>query len=275
MSACVFVVDDDPSMLRYMRTLLQLQSCDVQMANSGHKAIEQIQQGLSPDLIFLDLLMPGMDGLQTLERLRQINPRLRVIMLSCLKDTPKVVEAMRFGADDYLNKPLDGAAVEQVLQRYLPKPQEPNVEADADEDVEELPGGMLYITGSPPTRRLRSQIAQIAAVDVPVLFLGESGVGKEMAALLLHKLSSRRNGAFLKVNCAAIPAELLESELFGYEAGAFTGATHAHPGKFESSDGGTILLDEIGEMPPTLQAKLLQVLQEQRFSAWVAAPRIG
>ncbi len=266
MSARVFVVDDDPNMLRYMRTLLQLESCQVQTASSGAEAIGKLEQGLSPDLIFLDLMMPGMDGLQTLERVRKVNPQVKVVMLSCLKDTPKVVQAMRLGAEDYLNKPLDGAAVEKVLQRCVTAPPpEPPAPVAPDADAEELPGGMYFVAGSAETRKIRSQIAQIAEVDVPVLLLGESGVGKEVAALLIHKLSGRKHRTFLKVNCAAIPADLLESELFGYEAGAFTGATHPKPGKFELANGGTLLLDEIGELPPSLQAKLLQVLQEQRF----------
>ncbi len=264
-SARVFVVDDDPTMLRYMRTLLQMESCQVQTATSGQEAIAKIEQGLSPDLVFLDVMMPGMDGLNTLQHIRRVNPQLKVVMLSCLKDTAKVVQAMRQGAEDFLNKPLDGAAVEKVLQRCLSPVQNAPAPVDPGTDAEELPDGMYFVAGSESTRKLREEISQMAPFDIPVLFLGESGVGKEVAALLLHKLSPRANRTFLKVNCAAIPSELLESELFGYEAGAFTGATQAKPGKFEVCNGGTILLDEIGEMPPGLQAKLLQVLQEQRF----------
>lgn len=265
MAARVFVIDDDPNMLRYMRTLLQMESCQVHTASSGQEAIAQLEQGLAPDLVFLDLMMPGMDGLHTLQRIHEFNPRLKVVMLSCLKDTAKVVQAMRQGAEDFLNKPLDGAAVEKVLQRCLAPAEDLPFPASADETAEELPGGLHFVAGSETTRRVRDQISQMAAFDIPVLFLGESGVGKEIAALLLHKLSPRGNKTFLKVNCAAIPSELLESELFGYEAGAFTGATQSKPGKFEACNGGTILLDEIGELPPGLQAKLLQVLQEQRF----------
>ncbi len=265
MAARVLVIDDDPGMLRYMKTLLQMESCEVQTANSGLDAIAQIEKGLSPDVVFLDLMMPGMDGLNTLQRIREINPRLKIVMLSCLKDTAKVVEAMRQGAEDFLNKPLDGAAVEKVLQRCLSPETNKPIPSIVPENAEELPGGLHFVAGSETTRKVRDQIAQMAPFDIPVLFLGESGVGKEVAALLLHKLSPRSKQTFLKVNCAAIPSELLESELFGYEAGAFTGAIQAKPGKFEACNGGTILLDEIGELPPALQAKLLQVLQEQRF----------
>jgi DNA-binding NtrC family response regulator len=259
----ILVVDDDPGVLRYMRRLLELETCQVQTASSGTEALDKIKQGFAPDLIFLDVLMPGLDGLQTLEGLLQIDPRLKVVMLSCVRDTAKVVRAIRLGAEDYLHKPLDGAALQDVLQRCVL----PAVSAElvADPEVEELPGGMFFAAASPAMKKIRFRLGQVAQVNVPVLLLGESGTGKEVAALMIHKLSPRRSSVFLKVNCAAIPSELLESELFGYEAGAFTGATHAKPGKFELCNGGTILLDEIGEMPPGLQAKLLQVLQEQRF----------
>jgi DNA-binding NtrC family response regulator len=245
-----------------MRRLLELESCRVQTANSGGEALEKIKQGISPDLVFLDVLMPGMDGLQTLESLRKFDPQLRVVMLSCVRDTAKVVRAIRLGAEDYLHKPLDGSALQDVLRRYVSAAP---AETGPSPEVEELPGGVFFAAGSPAMKKIRSRLGQVARVNVPVLLLGESGTGKEVAALMIHKLSSRSDAVFLKVNCAAIPSELLESELFGYEAGAFTGATHPKPGKFELCNGGTILLDEIGEMPPGLQAKLLQVLQEQRF----------
>ena len=263
MSACVCVVDDDLNVLRYMRTLLQMESCSVQTASSGDEILEQLQQGLSPDLVFLDIMMPGIDGLHTLERLRKASPRSKVVMLSCVKDTAKIVKAMQLGAADYVHKPLDGAAVHDLLCRCLPR--EEAIEHNPEEDFEELPGGMFFAAGSAEMRSIRSRLVQVAKVDVPVLLLGESGVGKEVAAYLIHKYSARSDRTFLKVNCAAIPAELLESELFGYEPGAFTGATHAKPGKFHLCNGGTILLDEIAEIPTTLQAKLLQVLQDQRF----------
>jgi len=246
-----------------MRRLLELEACTVQTFASGREILEHVGQGASPDLVLLDVAMPEVDGLQTLEHLRKNNQHLKVVMLSSVRETAKVVRAIRLGAEDYLHKPLDGAALHDVLRRCVPDG-EPGV-MPASREVEELPGGMFFVAGSPVMKKIRSRLEQVAPVEVPVLLLGESGVGKEIAALLIHKLSQRRERLFLKVNCAAIPSELLESELFGYEAGAFTGATHAKPGKFEVCNGGTILLDEIGEMPPGLQAKMLQVLQEQRF----------
>jgi DNA-binding NtrC family response regulator len=206
-------------------------------------------------------MMPGLDGLETLERLRDAVPEIKVIMLSCLTDTHRVVQAMRLGALDYLAKPLDESELAETLKRCI----ENGTAEEQRETVEELGGGAFFLAASPSMRTIREHINSIAGVNVPVLILGESGTGKEMVALMIHKLSSRSHRKFLKVNCAAIPEDLLESELFGYEAGAFTGATQAKPGKFELCDHGTILLDEIGEMPPRLQAKLLQVLQEQKY----------
>jgi two-component system response regulator AtoC len=211
--------------------------------------------------VLLDLLMPGIDGLQTLEQLRQIQAGVKVVMLSCVTDTRKVVQAIRLGAHDYLTKPFQKAELDAVIDQCLGT----NQQSYAGE-VEELADDTFFVAASPAMRKLRSQAALVANVDIPVLLLGESGTGKEVMARLIHKLSPRAHRTFLKVNCAAVPADLLESELFGYEAGAFTGANHAKPGKFELSNKGTILLDEIGEMPPLLQAKLLHVLQDQQFS---------
>jgi len=200
--------------------------------------------------------------LQTLEQLRHLKPGLKVVMLSCVNDTRKVVQAMRLGAIDYLTKPFQKAELDAVIGQCIGTAK---AESYAGE-VEELCDDVFFIAASPARKKIRSQAALVANVDIPVLLLGESGTGKEVLARLIHKLSPRAHRTFLKVNCAAVPADLLESELFGYEAGKFTGATHAKPGKFEICNKGTILLDEIGEMPAGLQAKLLHVLQDQTFS---------
>ena len=256
----ILLVDDEPGMLRYIRTLLEVDSYKVETANSGNDALQRVQRGLSPDLVLLDLLMPGLDGLQTLEQLRQMQPSMKVVMLSCVSDTRKVVQAIRLGAQDYLTKPFQKAELDAVIKQCL------RSESQSGGEVEELCDDVFFVAASPAMKKIRSQSALVAGVDIPVLLLGESGTGKEVVARLIHKLSPRAHRTFLKVNCAAVPADLLESELFGYEAGAFTGATHAKPGKFELCNKGTILLDEIGEMPPLLQAKLLHVLQDQQFS---------
>src|ERR1700720_2860919 len=257
----ILLVDDEPGMVRYIRTLLEVDDYKVETASTGEEALERVQKGLQPDLVLLDLLMPGIDGLQTLEQLRQIRPGTKVIMLSCVSDTRKVVQAIRLGAHDYLTKPFQKAELDAVIDQCLGKNQQ-----NFAGEVEELADEVFFVAASPAMRKIRSQAALVAGVDIPVLMLGESGTGKEVVARLIHKLSPRAHRTFLKVNCAAVPGDLLESELFGYEAGAFTGANHAKPGKFELCNKGTILLDEIGEMPPLLQAKLLHVLQDQQFS---------
>src|ERR1700674_5233382 len=257
----ILLVDDEPGMLRYIRTLLEVDDYSVQTASTGEEALQQVEKGLRPDLVLLDLLMPGIDGLQTLEQLRQLVPGLKVVMLSCVSDTRKVVQAIRLGAQDYLTKPFQKAELTTVIDQCLGKNQQ-----NLPGEVEELYDDVFFVAASPAMRKIRSQAALVANVDIPVLMLGESGTGKEVVARLIHKLSPRAHRTFLKVNCAAVPGDLLESELFGYEAGAFTGATHAKPGKFELCNKGKILLDEIGEMPPLLQAKLLHVLQDQQFS---------
>ncbi len=259
----ILVVDDEPSMLRYLQTLLEVESYTVDAVSSGEEALTKLQQA-APDVVLLDVLMPGgMDGLQTLEQMRERYPQLKVIMLSCVSDTRKVVQAIRLGAQDYLTKPFQKNDLEAVIQQCLGAGS--NIAAPQGE-IEDLGDDVFFVCGSPAMRKIRSQAKLVANVDIPVLILGESGVGKEVIAKMIHKYSPRSHRTFLKVNCAAVPGDLLESELFGYEPGAFTGATHSKPGKFELCNKGTIMLDEIGEMPVPLQAKLLHVLQDQQFS---------
>jgi two-component system, NtrC family, response regulator AtoC len=260
-TANILLVDDEPGMLRYIRTLLEVDDYKVETATTGEEAVERVHKGLHPDLVLLDLLMPGIDGLQTLEQLRQLQPSVKVVMLSCVGDTRKVVQAMRLGAYDYLTKPFQKIELDTVIGQCLGANQQNYVG-----EIEELADDVFFVAASPVMRKLRSEAALVANVDIPVLMLGESGTGKEVMARLIHKLSPRAHRTFLKVNCAAVPADLLESELFGYEAGAFTGANHPKPGKFELCNKGTILLDEIGEMPTSLQAKLLHILQDGQFS---------
>src|SRR3981081_1250408 len=260
-SAKILLVDDEPGMLRYIRTLLEVDDYKVETASTGEEAVQHVEKGMVPDLVLLDVLMPGIDGLETLERLRRRKPGIKVVMLSCVNDAPKVVQAMRLGAHDYLTKPFQKAELDAVIDQCLGQGK-PTFTGE----VEEVGEDVFFIAASPAMRKIRSQAALVANVDIPVLLLGESGTGKEVLARLVHKLSPRAHRTFLKVNCAAVPADLLESELFGYEPGAFTGAPHPKPGKFELCNKGTILLDEIGEMPPSLQAKLLHVLQDQQFS---------
>jgi DNA-binding NtrC family response regulator len=268
----ILIVDDEPSMLTYTRTLLEASSYSVETASSGEEAIRKIQS-VAPDLMLIDMQMPAMNGLQTIQACRKLIPDQRIVMISCVTETSNIVQAIRLGALDYITKPIYKAELDAVIARSLSYGQSPECEipevhftATTDQEhIDILEDDLFFLAVNSAMKQLRAQISIIAKVDVPILLLGESGVGKEIVARLIHKLSPRSQKAFLKVNCAALPADLLESELFGYETGAFTGATRSKPGKFELANHGTILLDELGEMNPVLQAKLLHVLQDGQF----------
>ena len=272
-NATILIVDDEPSMLRYTKTLLEVDNYAVETAGSGYEAIKRVQEGLNPSLILLDMAMPSMNGLQTIEECKKIRPEQKIVVLSCVSDTSTVVQAIKLGALDYVTKPFYKSELDAVLKRCLEPEKPAKGSADLqrytvsdDVEVESLEDDLFFLAASPQMKQIRAQVSLVAKVDVPVLLLGESGVGKEILARLIHKMSIRAHRPLLKVNCAALPAELLESELFGYEAGAFTGAQRSKPGKFEQCNKGTILLDEIGEMSTALQAKLLHVLQDGSFS---------
>jgi two-component system, NtrC family, response regulator AtoC len=266
----VLVVSDESAESSRFRALLSDYPCRVQTVSTGLDAILLVEQGALPNLVFLDLPVTGSDGLDTLKRLKQIEPALKVVMLSSVHDPQRVVRCIRLGAEDCLVKPCKRPSVVAVLRQYL----SPNNVAAPDAHAEALCDGAFFVAASPAMRKLRSLVAEVAPTDIPVMCIGESGTGKEVIARLLHSLSKRRSNTFLKVNCAALPGELLESELFGYEQGAFTGAVRAKPGKFELCAKGTILLDEFGEMPPQLQAKLLHVLQDGEFTRLGGRARI-
>lgn len=267
----ILLVDDEPSVLRYTKTLLEIENYHVETAASGEEALQRMNRGPAPNLIVLDLVMPGMDGMQTLENCKKLRPEQKVVMISCVSDTNKVVQAMKLGASDYLTKPFLPPQLQGAVRKALDSTAKINaqivsVPEKGTEMVDELDDDLFFLAVSPAMKQIRAQAALIAKVNVPVLLLGESGVGKEILARLIHKMSIRAHRSMVKVNCAALPADLLESELFGYDAGAFTGASKSKPGKFELAHKGTILLDEIGEMSAGLQAKLLHVLQDGTFS---------
>ena len=262
----VLVVDDEPGIRNYLRTLLEVEGYHVTAVASGPEALESVQQGERPDFIILDVLMQEMNGLDTLRRLMQVDRTLNVIMLSCSNEVTTVVEAIRLGAQDYLTKPFEKAELDAALLKARQKMDLRKENQALREYCDHLTEDLSFLASSPQMVRIRQQILQIAPVDVPVFICGESGVGKEVVARMIHMRSTRRNQPFVKVNCAALPGELLESELFGYEQGAFTGAVRSKPGKFELANKGTIFLDEIAEMSPHLQAKLLHVLQDNQYS---------
>ncbi len=262
----VLVVDDEPSIRRYLQTLLEVEGYSVLAAASGREALEIAQGEQRPDLVILDVLMPEIGGLETLRSLMQVDPSLRVVMLSCSGEVATVVEAIKLGAQDYLTKPFEKSELDAALLKCQKRSELEREKERLEEYCEQITADLSFIASSAQMIRIREQVLQIAPVDVPVFLYGESGVGKEVIARMIHLRSPRANQPFIKVNCAALPSELLESELFGYEPGAFTGATRSKPGKFELANHGTIFLDEIAEMSTHLQAKLLHVLQDQQYS---------
>ncbi|MGB0035434.1 MAG: sigma-54 dependent transcriptional regulator [Candidatus Acidiferrales bacterium] len=262
----ILVVDDEPSIRKYLQTLLEVDGFDVHTVLSGKEALERIGGGERPDYIILDVLMPEMDGLETLRQLMHLDRTLNVIMLSCSNEVTTVVEAIRLGALDYLTKPFEKPELDAAILKCRQKQELRSENKALREYCEQLTEDLSFLAASPQMLKIRQQVLQIAPVDVPIFLSGESGVGKEVIARMIHLRSTRRQQAFVKVNCAALPGELLESELFGYDQGAFTGAVRSKPGKFELANKGTIFLDEIAEMSPHLQAKLLHVLQDNQFS---------
>jgi len=258
------VVDDAEGIRTFLANLLELLGYEVDTADDGRSALALLEGGAAPDVILLDVMLPGIDGIETLRRIRELDPSVPVVILSVVGKASTIVEAMRIGAADYLNKPLEEVALRVALERVLERRM---LERERDRLAgEPAVIGDAVIWGSDAMRAVRATLEQVADTDVTILIQGESGVGKEIVARTAHELSPRRDKPFIKVNCAALPAELLESELFGYEKGAFTGAVARKHGKFEVAHRGTIFLDEIGEMSPALQAKLLQVLQDREFT---------
>jgi two-component system, NtrC family, response regulator AtoC len=254
----IWVVDDDPSVRSHLADLLVARGYDVQCLDSGEQVLHCLTSSPLPSLLLLEIRLPRVSGLEILSALNRIGSRIPSIVLSGVNDIPTVVQAMRLGASDYLLKPIEAKDLEAAMARIL---------------VDARPGLQSGFSASETTlqssnRRMlqiRAMCDQVSRADVPILILGESGVGKEVLARYIHERSGR-NEAFVKVNCAALPADLLESELFGHERGAFTGAVREKPGKFELASRGTLMLDEVAEMSPLLQSKLLHVLQDGEYS---------
>ncbi|HEV2115199.1 MAG TPA: sigma-54 dependent transcriptional regulator [Terriglobales bacterium] len=248
----VLVVDDDAGMRAALETRFLRRGWSVDTASGASGALDKFRRGLHP-LIVTDIRMPGEDGLFVMRSARQLAPHTAVILLTAYASIPGAVAAMKDGACDYLVKPVSFEQLEQSAERILAQARSQQA---ASEDL---------VGHAPAWLRALARAGQAAASNADVLIEAESGTGKELVARLIHRLSPRRDRPFVAVNCAAFPEALLESELFGHARGAFTGASHAKPGKFELANGGTLLLDEIGEMPLVLQPKLLRALQEREF----------
>src|SRR5215469_11263988 len=255
----VLIVDDDPGQRSLLDSFLRSQGFETVLATSGEQALEKLN--LHPvSMMISDVRMPGMTGLETLRRARQQHPILPVLLVTAYADIREAVGAMRDGALNYLAKPIDLDELLTTVQQAtgLAKSAAPRFNADR-----RLPAAV--VAKSPLMQAVFHDASLIAPSESRVLITGESGVGKEVLADVIHGWSARANGPLVKVNCAAIPETLLESELFGHEKGAFTGAVTQRIGRFEQANGGTIFLDEIAEMSPQLQAKLLRVAQDGRF----------
>ena len=263
----VLVVDDDPDIGSALEMLLRYEGFEVWTAQNGRQALARLDKeqgaGRRADLVLTDVKMPEMDGLALLERLRERADPPAVVMISGHGDVATAVDAVRRGALDFLEKPLDQNRVLVALQNALRQTRLARENSGLRRALTER---WELIGASAAMQRLRSEIARIAASDVPVLITGENGTGKEVVARNLHLASPGNAGPFVPVNCAAIPSELIESELFGHEKGSFTGAHERRIGHFEAADGGTLFLDEIGDMPLAAQAKVLRALETREIT---------
>jgi two-component system nitrogen regulation response regulator GlnG len=261
--ARLLVVDDEPNILYSFEKAFRSDTLDVIVAPTGGQAIELTTE-MRPDVAILDVRLTDMSGLELFDRIREIDPRIPVIIVTAFSATATAIEAMKRGAYEYLVKPVDVAQLRELLERALALSRLRHVpavfsEVETSEDADRMVGH------HPAMQEVYKAIGRVAPTDVTVLITGESGTGKELAARALWQHSGRSDKTFLAINCAAIPEAILESELFGHEKGAFTGADRRRIGRFEQANGGTVFLDEVGDMSSGTQAKLLRFLQEQFF----------
>jgi len=277
----IAIADDDMTFANYLRTFLSSRGYDSRIYGHGEELLAVARNGDVPDVVLLDVMMPGMDGLATLKNLKAAHPMVQVIMLSGKESAPTIVEAISLGAVNYVVKPgdpegLGEIALEAALKQALENTRLQTEVTELRRQVSDDQSAAFFLWGkSEGMQSIARMIDRVADSDVTVLIRGESGVGKELVSRAIHDRSVRRNRPFVKVNCAALPDDLLESELFGHEKGAFTGAATTRIGKFEYADGGTLMLDEIGEMKAGLQGKLLHVLQDNEFTKLGSNKRVS
>ena len=263
--ASLLVVDDEPTVQHLFRRMFDKVGIEVLTAGSAAEARRLVAE-TRPDVAILDLVLPDQTGLQTFQALKEIDPRLPVVFMTASGNSDTAIEAMKLGALDYLLKPLDFAEVRKLVDQALEIRRWTRQRVTLQDNANSVPAEGDALVGRCPAMQLvYKAIGRVASQNVTVLIRGESGTGKELVARALYHHSHRAAGAFMEVNSAAIPEALLESELFGHERGAFTGADRRRIGKFEQCHRGTLFLDEIGDMSPALQSKILRVLQEQRF----------
>ncbi len=250
----ILLVDDDPGLLRLLSIRLRAEGYEVEAVESAHKALAILNR-FSPDLVITDLRMDKMDGIGLLKELQTRSPGLRVVIITAHGTIPDAVVATQSGAFGFLTKPIDKDELMQTVKKAIKVSGSVEVEEDWSAEI---------ITRNQAMKEILNQAKMVAATDARVLINGESGTGKELLARAIHNASPRHSQPFVAINCSAMAENLLESELFGHEKGAFTGATRSHKGLFQAAEGGTLLLDEIGDMPMRLQVKLLRVLQEHQ-----------
>jgi two-component system response regulator AtoC len=259
----ILIGEDEPEVRAYLEMALRCLGYEVEMAQDGDEILASIRSTHRPfSAVLLDLMMPQRDGMEVLREIRRVDPTLPVLIVSGAASTLNVVTAMKSGAVDFLGKPVSHDELRRALVRALGNR---TTLAEAPAPPAAARAGKIFFGNGPRMREIQSMAGHVGWSEAPVLIQGETGSGKEVIARELHACSPRAGKVFLKLNCAALPSELVESELFGYERGAFTGAFQKKIGMFEAADGGTILLDEIGDMDFRLQAKLLQVLQDREF----------
>jgi two-component system, NtrC family, response regulator AtoC len=264
-TARLLVVSKESGIIRSLWSMAETRSWELETVGSGWEALESVQAGITPDLLLLDLPRGDADSLHILRWLRRLRPNLPILLVCYPDDAGRKNEAIRMGAQDYLVRPVEDKQLELAISGQLNSPSD-NIDVEiASEDIEQVGEDVFFVSASPIMRKLRAQAELLGQASVPVLILGEIGSGKDTAARLIHKLSVRSGFKFLKVNCSALPGDLLETELFGYERSDSTGSVRAKPGKLELCEKGTLLLDEIAEMPTSVQSKLLQVLQNKQF----------
>jgi len=261
----VLIVDDEPNMRFLLSEALSSQGYECCEAGDGQMALERLGED-RPDIVILDLKMPRMGGMEALKKIRVLDPDAAIIIVTAFGTRELAYEALREGAYDYFTKPVDIHEVRTVVGRAAERVRLLRAVRHFQKGSEEAFSPESILGDSKAVRGLREILAKLAPTDSTVLITGESGTGKELAARVVHHRSGRRAGPFVAVNCAAITETLLEAELFGHEKGAFTGAYQRRIGKFESAEGGTVFLDEIGDMPMAMQVKILRVLQERSFS---------
>jgi DNA-binding NtrC family response regulator len=266
-TAKILVADDDPKIRWVLRQGLEDEVFTIVEAEDGQNAIDCFQKE-RPDLILMDIKMPGMDGLEAMTRIKALDEDIPVVILSAYPDAKIIVQAMKDGALDFLIKPFDIDMVRMVIQKTLERKGLIQELQSLKKQLEDTSAYRNFIGESRAVLDIKQQIEQVAESELNILIEGESGTGKEIVARLLHQRSNRRGKDFIKVNCAALPEHLLESELFGYEKGAFTGAVASKVGRFDLADGGTIFLDEIGEMPLSLQPNCFRSWSIRSSSAW-------